>query len=124
MAAWMTINTGCATIVGTVASPVAVPTSWARLNWNNTWFNYLLAPLCVVVAPFGPISGLSLGIEADLGFLKTGSYHGILETRKRQDGSLWCRRSLPFSAVFDPCAYLMRMEWERMDPPDGTVGEK
>jgi len=53
-----------------------------------------------------------LGAVADLEYLKSGSYGGVLERKKMPDGSVPVRRGHPFTAVFDPCAYLMWYPWD------------
>ena len=104
---------GCATVTAIVTGPIFMPVSWLRRSMQprSLPIDLVRAPLCLLVVPFGPLNGF-LGAEIDLEYLKHGSYHAVLEKRENADGTVLVRRGLPFTAVLDPCAYLMRREWE------------
>ena len=66
---------GCATILGTVLSPITVPIDLARCYHPSETWQYLLAPVSVpVFLGLAPLWGCLVGIEADLGFIENGHY--------------------------------------------------
>ncbi len=83
---------GCATVVGTVCSPVSTVVSFCDHYTGQGW-DYALLPIAF---PLGYALGLVItpcvGIAADVGFLVNGEYgHGD---------------SMPFAEVFDPLDHM------------------
>ena len=85
LAALATIPGACATAVGTIVGPVALPISF----WNNTYgmgpWKPILLPLTI---PMGPVLGAVQGARADVGWFNYGEY-GV-------------NQAPPFGLIFDP----------------------
>ena len=113
--------TGCATLTGIVTGPVVMPVSWFRLSKPGSMpADLIWAPFCLLAVPFFPFNGV-LGAVCDFEYLKSGSYGGVLERKEMPDGGVRVRRGHPFTAVFDPCAYLLWYPWETEHPASPLV---
>ncbi len=101
---------GCAGLTGLVVGPVSGPISYFE---HEDPEELILSPrspvpfLGLVTLPLaGAGRGFILGLMADIGFLRSGEYGGVLQVQRDDEGTpLRFFRGLPFSAVFDPWAF-------------------
>ena len=103
--------TGCASVTGLVVGPVTGPISYFEheelgpliLGPDNGYIPFLGL---VTLPLIGAFRAFANGIIADIGYLRSGEYGGVLSETLNADGEvIRVYRAWPFSCVFDPFRY-------------------